>query len=277
MGDNRAEISTDTPRHPLRFSVRNLLAFVVACSIGFTLLGLLIKSVERAREAARSSTCLCNLCGIKIALLNYHDAYGSFPPAYVADAKGRPMHSWRVLILPFMEHQALYNLYRFDEPWDGPNNRTLLGRMPHVFACPNHRVASSGLTSYVAITGPGTVFPGAATTKIADITDGTHDTIFLAEVCNLDIPWTSPQDLDTSRMSFRVNDPARPSISSKDFDGPAVVSVDSTTWRLGPTTDPGTLRAMTTIAGGEPIRDELVGRRPAWAVPRTVDPPPTAP
>jgi hypothetical protein len=257
--------------------MRRLMVFVVVCAIGFTLLGLLVKAVERAREAARASQCICNLCQIKIALYNYHDAFGSFPPAYVADAKGRPMHSWRVLILPFMGQSGLYNAYNFAEPWDGPNNGKLLGMMPSNFACPSHRAASSGLTSYAAITGPKTAFPGAGTTKLADIVDGTHETIFLAEVCNLDIPWTAPRDLDTATMSFRVDDPVRPSISSKHPGGPAVVSVDATTWRLRPTTDPETLRALTTIAGGEPIQGELVGLRPASPAPRTVDPPPTAP
>lgn len=260
MSNDRPDISAARPRVPLQFSVRNLLVFVVFCSIGFTLLGLLLTAVGRAREAARSSQCICNICMIKLALHNYHDAHGSFPPAYVADARGRRMHSWRVLILPFMEQQPLYASYRFDEPWDGPNNRTLLHQMPNVFACPNHRDASSGLTSYAAITGPKTAFPGAKTTRIADITDGTHTTIFLAEVCNLDIPWTAPRDLDTSWMSFRINDPARPGISSRDRGGPAVVAVDATTWRLKPTTDPEILRAMTTIAGGEPIDDSRVGR-----------------
>src|SRR4051812_12749976 len=97
--------------------------------------------------------------------------------------------------------------------------------MPSDFACPSHRAASSELTSYAAITGPKTAFPGPKTTRIADIVDGTHTTIFLAEVCNLDIPWTAPRDHDTSWMSFRTDDPARPGISSKHPDGAAVVAV----------------------------------------------------
>ena len=260
MSDDPPESATTPPRGPLTFSVRNLMFFIACCAIGFTLLGLLMKQVNNAQEAARSVQCLCNLCTVKLALQNYHSQYGSFPPAYVADARGRRMHSWRILILPFMEEQGLYNLYRLDEPWDGPNNRRLLGMMPRFYACPNHRDPSSGLTSYVAITGPGTAFPGAGTTKIADITDGTHDTIFLAEVCTLDIPWTAPRDLDTASMSFRINDPARPSVSAKDRGGPAVIAVDGTYWRLKSSTDQQTLRAMTTIAGGEPIYDATIGR-----------------
>jgi hypothetical protein len=64
-----------------------------------------------------------NLKQIGLALRNYHDAYGRFPPAYVADGHGPPMHSRRVLILPWLEKREIYDRYRFDEPWDGPNNR----------------------------------------------------------------------------------------------------------------------------------------------------------
>jgi translation elongation factor EF-Tu-like GTPase len=61
-----------------------------------------------------------------LAVANYHETYGCFPPAYVADRDGKPMHSWRVLILPFLEQQELYHAYNFAEPWDGPNNRKLM-------------------------------------------------------------------------------------------------------------------------------------------------------
>src|SRR5207248_2869881 len=91
------------------------------------LVGVLGRAMLQAREEARASQCLC-IKQIGLALLNYHDTYGSFPPAYVADATGKPIHSWRVLILPFMEQSSLYNAYSMAEPWDGPNNRKLLGR-----------------------------------------------------------------------------------------------------------------------------------------------------
>ena len=74
---------------------------------------MLSRAVGEAREAARRAQCLCNLCQIKLAFHNYHSQYGSFPPAYVADANGRPMHSWRVLILPFMEQTVPLQPVRF--------------------------------------------------------------------------------------------------------------------------------------------------------------------
>lgn len=65
-----------------------------------------------SRPAGPRMSCGNNLRQIVVALHNYHDVYGSFPPAYIADKSGRPMHSWRVLVLPFMEQTLLYNQLR---------------------------------------------------------------------------------------------------------------------------------------------------------------------
>src|SRR6476620_4852071 len=88
-----------------------------------------------SREAARRMQCSNNLHNIAIALQNYHDDHGSFPPAYIAAADGKPMHSWRVLLLPYLDREDLYAKYRFDEPWDGPNNSQLHGQALKVFLC----------------------------------------------------------------------------------------------------------------------------------------------
>jgi len=79
----------------------------------------LLPAVYASREAARRSQCRNNMYWISLALHRYHDTYGCFPPAFLADENGRPMHSWRVLILPFADGAAIYNDYRFDEPWMG--------------------------------------------------------------------------------------------------------------------------------------------------------------
>ena len=74
--------------------------------------------------------CSNSLKNISLALQNYHDTYRTFPAAYVPDKDGEPMHSWRVLILPYIEERNLYDKYDFTEPWDGPNNSKLLADMP---------------------------------------------------------------------------------------------------------------------------------------------------
>jgi Protein of unknown function (DUF1559) len=234
------------PRRGFRVTTLMVLVLVVG-----GLAGLLIRAVDRAREAARLSQCVSNLKYIGLALHNYHEAYGCFPPAYVADAAGKPMHSWRVLILPFMdmEQTALYNAYNMAEPWDSPNNRKLIGPMRNIYGCPS-RDGGPTLTSYVAIVGPRTVFPGSKSRRIAEIRDGTTETILLAEVSNVDVAWTEPRDLDVETMSWIINDRSKPAVSSVHSRAPTLLFADGMVRSLS-TVSPAALKAMTTIDGGE--------------------------
>jgi hypothetical protein len=192
---------------------------------------------------------------LRVALYSYHETYGCFPPAFVADADGRPMHSWRVLILPYIDHSEVYERYDFSEPWDGPNNRKLADKMRGIFHCPSGpHYERSPMTDYVVIVGPDTVFPGASSTSLNDLQDGPENTILLAEIANSGIHWMEPRDLKTGEMSFVVNDPEKPSISAPHPAGPAVVFADRITgYRLDSSLRPQTLKALTTIAGAEPV------------------------
>jgi Protein of unknown function (DUF1559) len=241
------------PRRRRRMSVWTLMKLVAVFACSFALIAWLSQGVQSAREAARRSQCLCQYCQILLALHNYHSEFNTLPPAYVADANGKPMHSWRVLLLPYMEQSALYNRYKFNEPWNGPNNITLLNSMPSTFACPSRFSNPTNLTSYVAVTGPGTMFPGAQSTKLADVTDGTSNTLMIVEISNVNIPWTAPVDLDVRTMSFQINDGKRAGISSK-HPGGAIVGVGDgrARWASNSIT-PGNLRAVLTIAGSEGI------------------------
>jgi prepilin-type processing-associated H-X9-DG protein len=133
---------------------------------------------------------------------NYHAAYNCFPPAYVADRNGKPMHSWRVLLLPYMEQDGLYRQYRFDEPWDSPHNRVLAGVMPSVYRCPSDPAqAGSTTTRYVVVTGPGTVFDGAKCATMAEIRDGTSNTLLMIESPASPVNWMEPQDITADELS----------------------------------------------------------------------------
>ena len=113
-----------------------LVELLVVIAIIAILVSLLLPAVNSAREAARRTQCVHHLKQLGLALQAYHDKYGSLPPAYFPDKDGKPKYSWRVLILPMLGEQALYDAYDFDEPWNGPNNRKLASKMPAVFACP---------------------------------------------------------------------------------------------------------------------------------------------
>lgn len=226
-----------------------LLAAVGCCII--LLAAYLWREVPKAREGIDSSVCLANQSNFHLEMLNYHDKYHRLPPAYIADEHGRPMHSWRILLLETSRDPdavAIYKAYRFDEPWDGPHNRLLADKMPRFYACHSDvrrrgEPRPNGLSNYVLVTGPGTLFPGKESASLDDIKDIHRDTILVAETLP-GVPWLKPQDLEVDRMSFRINDPARPSISSAHPNCSIVALLDGRVERLPETTTPEALRDM---------------------------------
>ena len=158
------------------------------------LVALLLPAVQSAREAARRAQCVNNMKQIGLAMYNYQSNYGTFPPSYTTDADGKPLLSWRVLILPYLEQNDLYEQFELSEPWDSPANQTLLSSMPDVFKCPSEPGLENGLTSYEVLVGPGTIFENGRATDIAEITDGTASTLLVAESPD-HVEWTSPQDV----------------------------------------------------------------------------------
>lgn len=212
--------------------------------------------VRHARRRGLATSAKGRLNQLHLALHNYHDVYGQFPPAFIADENGKPMHSWRVLILPYVDAGKLYAEYDFREPWDGPNNSRLLHRMPAVFHSFTEPPSDMN-TNLVVITGSGTAFPGSTTTKLDDFRDGQENTILATEIGHSAIPWLSPQDLSIETMSFQINDQLKPGISAAAWRRPYVVFADSiTAYGLSPTIPPDALRALTSIAGGEQVTRE---------------------
>lgn len=127
--------------------------------VGIVLLGiaLLLPSVRSAREPARRNICLNNLKQIGIALSNYEAAHGSYPPAYTVDANGRPLHSWRTLILPHMEQKPLYDRIDLTKPWDDPANSLAYNTIPDVYCCPSDPTDNAEkrrFTNYLAVVTP---------------------------------------------------------------------------------------------------------------------------
>ena len=246
----------EPPRRPwYRLSVASVLRINIVLCCVLAALVWLGRAIGDAREGARRSQCISNLKQIGLALLNYKEVYGCFPPAHVDDLTGKPMHSWRVLILPMLEQSALYNAYDFSEPWDGPGNRRLIGMMPGIYACPS-RYDPSGrahMTSFVAVTGPGTLFPGGDGVTSADITDGAAVTIAITETETMDIPWTEPRDLDARTMSMIINDMKRASISGQHTFGANASFADDSIHFLRNEIAPAELSALMTIAGKEGI------------------------
>jgi hypothetical protein len=153
--------------------------------------------IRAARENARRTQCVNNLKQIGLAMHNYHSKHDSFPPAFTASKEGKPLLSWRVLILPYLEQEELYKQFHLDEAWDSPHNKTLISKMPAFYACPSGKksTAADGKTSYLTARGPATIFPGSTGIKIQEITDGTSNTIMVVDA-NEDsaVTWTKPDD-----------------------------------------------------------------------------------
>ncbi|MGD9127436.1 MAG: DUF1559 domain-containing protein [Planctomycetia bacterium] len=146
-------------------------------------------------ESARRMQCRNHQMQIALALLNYEKAFGRFPPACVKDEEGRPLYSWRVSILPFLEYQALYDQFHLDEPWDSPHNKKIAEQAPPVFQCPSCKNRMPGTTNYVLVTGPGTAWDGQKSPALKDFISGTNRTIILTEVADPNLHWAEPKDL----------------------------------------------------------------------------------
>jgi hypothetical protein len=128
------------------------------------------------------------------ALADYHAMVGSLPPAYSTDGIGTPLLSWRVLILPFLGEQALFDQFDLTKPWDDPVNLPLVDQMPQAYFGPRDPIGQP-FTRYAGIAGPGTIFEGPTGIAFGDIPDGLDRTAMVAET-SARIPWTKPEDID---------------------------------------------------------------------------------
>jgi hypothetical protein len=228
---------------------RRIYGGVALCLAGASLF--VLSKIEEARETSRRATCYKNISEISKAIYTYRAIRGNWPPAFVADQSGRPLHSWRVLILPYLGYQNIYDAYHFDEPWDGPNNRKLHGLMLEVFRCPSEGGNSSD-TSYVAIVGPQTAWPGP-TSAPNTFPDGEGRTLLVVETRDSDIHWMEPRDITVEQLVGRVN-PQTGSGSSSSHPGTVWVSfADHCCRELPKRLTSEQLRALLTIDGGEPI------------------------
>jgi hypothetical protein len=181
-----------------------------------------------------------------LAMLEYHDSHGKLPPAVVYGKDGKALYSWRVLVLPYIEEQGLYNEFRLDEAWDSPHNIRLLERRPHAYAPPSryaHKIPPTHTYVHVFV-GKGTPFENPEGHSMASITDGTSYTFLVIEA-GKPVPWTKPEDL-----SYSADQPL------PDLDGPfrdimRVGFADGSHRTIPRDFDENAFRAAITRNGGE--------------------------
>jgi hypothetical protein len=169
------------------------LAFAILPVIGLLSLPLNWK----VRDEVVKSDSYMKMKVIANAMDSYHYHHGRFPPAALCDELGHPLVSWRVLILPYLEEEALFKEFRLDEPWNSPHNLALLPRMPRAYAPPHDVQAEPNRTFYQAFVGKGPSFEEPQG-------HGTSKTILFVEAGEA-VLWTKPADL-----AYSANDPLPP-------------------------------------------------------------------
>ena len=185
---------SDAPR-PSR-GVRWLAWLAVASVGGLILMGLLLPMYRPGvSTVARRVTCASNLRQIALAMQFYADEHGTLPPASTRDADGRPLHSWRTLILPYLEHQELFESIDLTKPWDDPANAAAGKRMPSVYRCPGAELPA-GRTTYMVVVSPAGCFRPDRSVALAEVPKPSQ-TLLVAEFpIDRALPWMAPEDAD---------------------------------------------------------------------------------
>lgn len=207
-----------TPRKKKKSST-GIVLIIVGCIMlvcGAPLcIGLLLPSLTSVRHSANRMKSSNNLKQMGIAFHSYNDVNDELPGnTYSPD--GKPLLSWRVHILPFVEQDNLYRQFNLDEPWDGPTNARLLNQMPKIYANPSE--PSQSKTYYRGFSSPGAIFerklvnrkmaieknilgepfPGQKpNVNMSSIRDLISDTILVVDAGE-PVDWTKPEDLDAS-------------------------------------------------------------------------------
>ena len=184
----------------LRFQGRG----ITSVAVSGTLVGLLLPAVSSARNAARRMSSQNNLKQIALGLYNYQDTFGELPTGESDRIKykdGKPLLSWRVHILPFLEQDALHRQFKLDEPWDSPHNLPLSKLALPIFTDPRHDLAP-GMTTYQIPFGKDSLMGRHEKTQIRDALDGGYVTIMTVNVGpEHAVPWTKPLDWTFDRVN----------------------------------------------------------------------------
>jgi hypothetical protein len=244
-----------------------LLLVGLAAAALAVLVYLLACAVDKVQESAARIN--CNLGGVAMALQNYNAEHGGLPPAVLYGKDGKPLHSWRVLILPYIEEGKLYNEFRLDEPWDSPHNIQLLPRMPRSYQGPGHKkdLLPPHHTVLHVLVGRGTAFEERLARKVParsssdafdafkppaglkipdDFPDGIENTLLFVEAGE-PVPWTRPQELPYDP------DGPLPELRGLFRDGFRACIVAGSYRFIRYDTDEATLRALITRNGGETV------------------------
>ncbi|MCA9261396.1 MAG: DUF1559 domain-containing protein [Planctomycetales bacterium] len=179
---------------------------LIVAAILVVLVAVLLPYAPRgAREAARRNACLNNARQIGMALVAYSEEHGELPPAYTVDEAGNRLHSWRTLILPYMEYQSVYETIDLTKPWDDPANASARAEAIFPYACPSEPAETERETRerchYVAVCGAGCAFDGATPQSLPTNRDELQRVVAVVETpFDRWVHWMSPEDISAEEL-----------------------------------------------------------------------------
>lgn len=224
-----------------------LIELFVCVAIVLLLLALLLPNIRIAGPAARRTQCRNNLKQIGLALYNYAETHGSYPPAYTLNEQGEGQHSWRTLILPHLDERSHFYKINLSQAWNAPINSEL--QQVHIpsYTCPETRSVSQ--TTYMALVTSESFLREIHSAKIREVKDGTQNTVMIAEIPHANtIHWMNPSDAsDAAVLSLNANN------KITHTDGFHVAFVDGSVRFLNKKISAKTFHALTTIAGSEDV------------------------
>lgn len=231
-----------------------VVAVVAFLFCGGILAGLLLPAIQATREAARRAACMNHLSQIGHAVQFCESRLGQFPAACTVDREGRPMHSWRVAILPELDRTDLYSRIDFKEPWDSPKNRALANSMPDFYRCPSDSEAGSSQTSYMMIVGKNTMGgEHGLSVRPVQILDGNSRTLLVVEVPGMKVDWMEPKDITLEELARLLDANKNSAPHVRGFN---VVFCDGSVRCLPTTIDRETLRRLAVINDGQTVNVE---------------------
>ncbi|MDB5343086.1 MAG: hypothetical protein JWP89_1463 [Schlesneria sp.] len=224
---------------------------LAACGVLLALLALLLPLFNRnAASAARRVQCYKNLRQIALALEKYQAIHQAFPPAHTVDSNGRPLHSWRTLILPYLDQERLYEKIDLSKAWDDPANAEAFGTKLPVFHCYSNAYPQNH-TGYLAIVGPDACFQATKSRPVAEITDNPAQTLMVIEVpLDKTVHWMKPVDAD-EQLVLSIG----PNSKLLHQGGVSALFVDGHLQFLRTETDVQIRRALISINGNEPVSE----------------------
>jgi Protein of unknown function (DUF1559) len=224
-----------------------LITWLVVGAILVTLVALLLPFRRSGvRPAMRRMQCINNLKQIALALKNYADVYHAFPPAYTINAEGKPLHSWRTLILPYIEGQSSHEKIDLSKPWNDPANKAAFESSRPRYRCPEANCPDTH-TTYLAVVAPGSCLQPTEPRKLSDITDSRDYTVMVVEVgSDQAVPWMSPSDTSEQWLMNLKNDSRLPHPNVA-----LAVCVSGRTLTVKKNASAEALRALISIAGND--------------------------